>query len=80
MIATRSDAAISQDWWLTPEVYLRRPAAFHPEWRLDRLLKRKAEQGVRIYVVVYKEVTQEMTMSSSHTKVRALMVNHFCCI
>jgi phospholipase D1/2 len=45
-----------KDWWLTPELYLRRPPACHPEWRLDRVLKRKAEQGVKIYVVVYKEV------------------------
>jgi hypothetical protein len=45
-----------KDWWLTPELYLRRPPADHPEWRLDRVLKRKAQQGVKIYVVVYKEV------------------------
>ncbi|KIJ51188.1 hypothetical protein M422DRAFT_203211 [Sphaerobolus stellatus SS14] len=56
------------DWWLTPELYLRRPPAYHPEWRLDRLLKKKAEQGVKIYIVVYKEVTQTMSMSSHHTK------------
>ncbi len=55
--------------WLTPELYLRRPPAAHPEWRLDRLLQRKAEQGVRIYVQVYKEVEASMTMSSVHTKV-----------
>lgn len=60
---------LSQDWWLTPELYLRRPPAYNPEWRLDRVLKRKAEQGVKIYVVVYKEVTQTMSMSSHHTKV-----------
>ena len=47
---------LAKDWWLTPELYLRRPPAYHPEWRLDRVLKRKAEQGVRIYVIVYKEV------------------------
>ncbi|KAF7313495.1 Phospholipase [Mycena chlorophos] len=56
------------DWWLTPELYLRRPPALYPEWRLDRLLKRKAEQGVKVLVIVYKEVTQTMTMSSKHTK------------
>lgn len=56
------------DWWLTPELYLRRPPAYYPEWRVDRLLKRKAEEGVKIYIVVYKEVTQTMTMSSKHTK------------
>ncbi len=47
---------------------LRRPAALFPEWRLDRLLKRKAEEGVRIYVMVYKEVTASMSLSSKHTK------------
>lgn len=56
---------------LTPDfIQLRRPAAFYPEWRLDRLLKRKAEEGVRIYVMVYKEVTASMSLSSKHTKVR----------
>jgi phospholipase D1/2 len=39
-----------------------------PEWRLDRLLQRKAQEGVRIYVMVYKEVTASMALSSKHTK------------
>ncbi|GAA93975.1 uncharacterized protein L969DRAFT_322779 [Mixia osmundae IAM 14324] len=56
------------DWWLTPELYLRRPPADHEEYRLDRLLKRKAEEGVKIYIVVYKEVTASMSMGSKHTK------------
>ncbi|CUA74327.1 Phospholipase D p2 [Rhizoctonia solani] len=56
------------DWWLSPELYLRRPPADHYEWRLDRLLQRKAQQGVKVYVIVYKEVTQTMSMSSKHTK------------
>ena len=56
------------DWWLTPELYLRRPPEAHPEFRLDRLLLRKAQQGVDIYVMVYKEVVQSMSMSSAHTK------------
>ena len=45
-----------KDWWLSPELYLRRPPAYNPEWRLDRILKRKAQQGVKIFVIVYKEV------------------------
>lgn len=70
------------DWWLSPELQvrcsdvfwypaynqLRRPAALFPEWRLDRLLKRKADEGVRIYIMVYKEVTASMALSSKHTK------------
>jgi len=35
-------------------VYLRRPPAQHEQYRLDRILKRKAEQGVRIFVQIYK--------------------------
>ncbi|KZP14182.1 hypothetical protein FIBSPDRAFT_668725, partial [Athelia psychrophila] len=54
---------------ISPEVYLRRPPAHHPEWRLDRLLKRKAEAGVEIYVVVYKEVPPMVPSNSHHTKV-----------
>lgn len=33
---------------------MRRPPSKYPEYRLDALLKRKADQGVKIYVVVYK--------------------------
>lgn len=33
---------------------MRRPPSKYPEYRLDTLLKRKADQGVKIYVVVYK--------------------------
>lgn len=42
------------DWWLSPELYLRRPPAKYPEYRLDRLLKRRAEAGVKIMVICYK--------------------------
>ncbi|KAJ3211026.1 hypothetical protein HK099_008107, partial [Clydaea vesicula] len=57
-----------EDWWLSPEVYLRRTPAENEHWRLDNILKRKAEQGVLIYVVVYKEVKQALTLDSQHTK------------
>lgn len=56
-----------RNWWvvqpsmrvpLTVRQYLRRPPFYNQEWRLDNILKRKAEEGVKIYVVVYKEVSQ----------------------
>ncbi|GIZ46370.1 hypothetical protein CKM354_000949800 [Cercospora kikuchii] len=56
------------DWWLSPELYLRRPPALHEQYRLDRLLFAAAERGVQVYVIVYKEVTQALTLSSHHTK------------
>ncbi|KAF2154166.1 phospholipase D/nuclease [Myriangium duriaei CBS 260.36] len=59
------------DWWLSPELFLRRPPSKNAEWRLDEVLKRAAQRGVQIYLIVYKEVTQALTCNSAHTK-RAL--------
>ncbi|KAL2266969.1 hypothetical protein VTJ83DRAFT_4246 [Remersonia thermophila] len=56
------------DWWLSPELYLRRPPARNEQYRLDYMLKAAAERGVKIYVVVYKEVPQALTLNSKHTK------------
>ena len=57
-----------EDWWLSPELFLRRPAYFNQEWRIDQILKRAAERGVQVYVIVYKEVAQALTCNSAHTK------------
>ncbi|KAI9681583.1 MAG: hypothetical protein M1829_000780 [Trizodia sp. TS-e1964] len=56
------------DWWLSPELFLRRPPYYNQEWRLDQVLKRRAEAGVKIFVIVYKEVEQAITCNSAHTK------------
>ena len=56
------------DWWLSPELYLRRPPAKNEKYRLDNMLFAAANRGVKINIIVYKEVTQALTLSSSHTK------------
>ncbi|KAF8323532.1 uncharacterized protein EI90DRAFT_3146978 [Cantharellus anzutake] len=57
------------DWWLSPELQLRRPNKHH--YRIDRLLKRKAEQGVKIFVIIYKEFSSRTTPTdSNYTKQR----------
>ncbi|KAM3545381.1 hypothetical protein ARSEF1564_001694 [Beauveria bassiana] len=56
------------DWWLSPELFLRRPPHYMQEYRLDQILKRKAEAGVKIFVMVYKEVEAALTCNSIHTK------------
>ncbi|KAF7194343.1 Phospholipase D [Pseudocercospora fuligena] len=61
-----------EDWWLSPELFLRRPPYHNQEWRLDNVLKRAAERGVKIYVIVYREVQHALTCNSEHTK-KALM-------
>ncbi|KAL9105294.1 MAG: hypothetical protein Q9227_009509 [Pyrenula ochraceoflavens] len=49
------------DWWLSPELYLRRPPSKNENYRIDRLLQGAAQRGVKINIIVYKEVTQALT-------------------
>jgi len=56
------------DWWLSPELYLRRPPAKNEQYRIDKLLFNAAHRGVQVNIIVYKEVTQALTLSSAHTK------------
>jgi len=53
---------------LSPELHLRRPAANGQKWRLDRLLQRKAQEGVKIYVIIYQNVGTTVPIDSTHTK------------
>lgn len=62
------DVIYIHDWWLSPELYLRRPPQGNQQWRLDRLLKRKAEQGVKIFIVIYRNVGQFIPIDSLYTK------------
>ncbi|KAH8696724.1 hypothetical protein BGW36DRAFT_428716 [Talaromyces proteolyticus] len=56
------------DWWLSPELYLRRPPAKNERYRLDRMLQAAAQRGVRVNIIVYKEVEKALTLCSEHTK------------
>ncbi|XP_028838532.1 phospholipase D2 isoform X2 [Denticeps clupeoides] len=62
------------DWWLSPEIFLKRPAT-NNYWRLDEILKRKAEQGVKVCVLLYKEVELALSINSGYTK-KTLMNMH----
>lgn len=62
------DVIYIHDWWLSPELYMRRPAAISQKWRLDRLLKRKAEEGVKIFVIVYRNIESAIPIDSQYTK------------
>ncbi|RDW82884.1 phospholipase D [Coleophoma crateriformis] len=56
------------DWWLSPELYLRRPPSANETYRIDRMLLAAAERGVKVNIIVYKEVSQLLTLCSEHTK------------
>lgn len=62
------DVIFIHDWWLSPQLYLRRPASGNQQWRIDRLLQRKAQQGVKIYIIVYRNVGNFTPIDSLYTK------------
>ncbi|KAG8849555.1 Phospholipase D1 [Tulasnella sp. 330] len=68
------DKIYIHDWWLSPEVQMRRPGK--DMYRLDRLLQRKAQQGVKIFVILYKEVSNRTTPTDSNYTKRRLMALH----
>lgn len=47
---------------------MKRPALAGTYWRLDQILKRKAEQGVRVFVLLYKEMEMALGLNSIYTK------------
>uniref|UniRef100_A0A670KE29 Phospholipase n=1 Tax=Podarcis muralis TaxID=64176 RepID=A0A670KE29_PODMU len=73
-VAQAKEEIFITDWWLSPEIHMKRPAQ-SDEWRLDLLLKHKAEQGVRICVLLFKEVGLALGINSDYSK-RALMLLH----
>ncbi len=72
------------DWWLSPEVWLIRPAqtqtymalAFQkknkkdspPYSRLMDILYQCANRGVKVYILVYAECSLALTLNSSHSQ------------
>lgn len=54
-------------WYISPEFQLVRPVSKHREKRLDQLLKRAADRGVRVFVLVYNE-SSFLTNDSAYVK------------
>ena len=67
------------DWWLSPEVWLRRPI-LESDYskgskikqdnlsRLMDILQYKAKKGVKIYILVYYECSLALTLNSKYTQ------------
>ena len=67
-ISMAKDVIYIHDWWLSPELYMRRPAAISQKWRLDRLLQHKAREGVKVFVIMYRNINSAIPIDSEYTK------------
>ncbi|PAA61175.1 hypothetical protein BOX15_Mlig029063g1, partial [Macrostomum lignano] len=62
------------DWWLTPEVHLKRPDD-DGHYRLMNVLQRRADAGVQIFILIYKEVKYTLKIDSWYTKLMLRTLN-----
>lgn len=67
-LSMAQDVIFIHDWWLSPELYMRRPVKGNQQHRIDRILKERAEKGVKIFIVVYRNVGTTVGTDSSWTK------------
>ncbi|XP_059486172.1 phospholipase D2 isoform X2 [Neocloeon triangulifer] len=74
-IEAATEEIMIADWWLSPEIYLKRPANTDHTYRLDKMLERKAAQGVKIFIMLFQEVKQALSLNSKYTK-QVLMSRH----
>ena len=56
------------DWQMNPEIFLKRPDSGVDSlyWRLDKMLLRKADQGVKVTILLYKEMNLALDLGSEH--------------
>ncbi|SCV01872.1 LAME_0G19064g1_1 [Lachancea meyersii CBS 8951] len=67
-LSMAQDVIFIHDWWLSPELYMRRPVKGNQQFRIDRILKERAEKGVKVFIVVYRNVGSTVGTDSSWTK------------
>ncbi|CAF3487840.1 unnamed protein product [Rotaria socialis] len=66
-LLTAKEEVFITDWWLSPEIMLIRPSD-DETFRLDNILARIADAGVRVYVMIYKEMSFAVSLNSAYTK------------
>lgn len=57
-------------WWVFPSLLLKRHLVggrLAARYRLDRVLQRKAREGVRVYVLLYREFEMALPIDSAYT-------------
>ena len=55
------------DWWFSPELFLKRPTE-DLQYRLDKILLKKSREGVKIYIMLFKEVSFAIGLLSYRVK------------
>lgn len=69
LVAAKDEILIA-GWWVFPGLLLKRRLVggrLAAHYRLDRVLQRKAREGVRVYVLLYREFEMALPIDSAYT-------------
>lgn len=59
------------DWWLSPEIYMKRPTIDGDYWRLDKILQRKAVSLINNSLTfTWRILTQTLVLGPRCTSIR----------
>lgn len=71
LLAAKEEIYIT-DWMISPQIYLKRSedkSTLHNlNFRLDKILLRKANEGVKVFIQLYKEVTVAIFLGSEYAR------------
>jgi phospholipase D1/2 len=69
-LQTAEETIYIAGWWVSPELWLKRPVDVYnsDKYRLQDLLLKKAESGVKICILVYREIPLVLKTASYHAK------------
>lgn len=71
IIDQATETIMITDWWFSPEFPLLRPISgdlSNEPSRIDKLLGRAAQRGVKVYIIIYKEFAMSLNNDSEHAK------------
>ncbi|GMH55517.1 hypothetical protein TrRE_jg10713 [Triparma retinervis] len=69
------DQVLIAGWWISPEIFLKRPHSKFPESRLDRVIGKIAAAGVKVYILQFRE-PKVMPLKSEWTRECFLSLNN----
>ena len=56
------------DWWMSPDLFLKRPPEDYPDTQIFQVLGKLADKGVKVFILLYKEVSLSLSINSLYTK------------
>lgn len=65
-LLTAQKEVFINDWFFSPKIHLKRPCELHEETRVDRILTKLANKGVKIYIIVYREFEDALYNASNY--------------